>query len=252
MPRDLAATFPFLRWVCRPVAPASWDSLLRISGAVALAGILLTAFAPPISDLAGFFSLTLLMNGPYAGFLPTAYEPVVMVFARVHPPLVVALVGAVGATMVDYVNYRLYGAALHSDTLRSLKERALAGRIIRWFRAQPVLTIIVCAVTPLPFWPARAAAVLANYPVRPYLLSSAAGRFARLTFYALVGVAIPVSSGTILGAGAILTVALVAFTLYVGRARRDSTLQEAHPRRRSLSNLRRDWWLGGPSRGMHA
>ncbi|MDP3773350.1 MAG: hypothetical protein Q8Q85_03700, partial [Gemmatimonadales bacterium] len=97
---------------CRRIAPAAWDSLLWASGLVALVGILVSSFVPALSELAALFSLALFTNGPYSMFLPVGYEPVLMVFGRVYPPALVAAVGTLGVVAVEYVNYRLYDAAL--------------------------------------------------------------------------------------------------------------------------------------------
>src|SRR2546425_12879399 len=80
----------------QPVAPKAWDRLLRVSGAVALAGIFLVSFAPTLGELAVLVSLTLVVNGPYSMFLPTAHEPILMVFGRLYPPLLVAALATAG------------------------------------------------------------------------------------------------------------------------------------------------------------
>lgn len=206
------------RWLRHPIAPASWDRLLWASGIVALGGILAMAFAPTISDLAVFFSISLLINGPYGGLLPTAYEPIVMVFARLHHPLLIGLIGAVAATLVEYVNYHVFHVALHSDLATRLRESRLARRVLEWFRVAPFTTVTGCAIAPVPFWIARGAATLASYPIRKHLAASGLGRFVRLSFYGYLGTVIRLSNATILLFGAVLTLALLAFILH--RARR--------------------------------
>ncbi len=206
------------RWLRHPIAPASWDRLLWASGIVALGGILAMAFAPTISDLAVFFSISLLINGPYGGLLPTAYEPIVMVFARLHHPLLIGLIGAVAATLVEYVNYHVFHVALHSDLATRLRESRLARRVLEWFRVAPFATVTGCAIAPVPFWIARGAATLASYPIRKHLAASGLGRFVRLSFYGYLGTVIRLSNAMILLFGAVLTLALLAFILH--RARR--------------------------------
>lgn len=205
-------------WLTHPIAPEPWDRLLWASATVALGGILVMAFAPGVSDLAVFFSLSLLINGPYGGFLPTVYEPVVMVFARLHDPLLIGSLGAAAATLVEVMNYRVFHTALHSRMAARLRESAMARRVLRWFAVQPFATIAVCAMVPIPFWLARAAATLASYPLRRHLAASGIGRFLRLTFYGYLGTVLRFSSGTILLLGAL--VALLLGAVMVHRARR--------------------------------
>lgn len=205
-------------WLTCPIAPEPWDRLLWASAAVALGGILAMAFAPAVTDLAVFFSLSLLINGPYGGFLPTAYEPIVMVFARLHDPALIGFLGATAATLVEVVNYRVFHVALHSHMAGRLRASPLARRVLRWFGVQPFATIAVCAIVPIPFWLARAAATLASYPIRRHLAASGIGRFVRLTFYGYLGTVLRLSNGTILLLGAVIAVLLGA--LMVHRARR--------------------------------
>jgi uncharacterized membrane protein YdjX (TVP38/TMEM64 family) len=195
-------------WLFRPVAPVAWDMLLWTSGGVALAGIALVTLVPQASELAVFFALTLLTNGPYSMFLPVAHEPILMVFARVYPPLLVAALGTVGATMVEAVNFRLYGALLHSDLLGQVRSSRWSRRVVEWFGVRPFLTVFICALTPIPFWIARACAALGRYPIHRHLLATAAGRMPRLWFYAAIATVAPISSGTLLLVGTAATVAL--------------------------------------------
>jgi uncharacterized membrane protein YdjX (TVP38/TMEM64 family) len=190
-------------WAMRPVAPDAWDGLLWASGAVAFIGIVLTTLVPfaPVRDLAVFFSLTLFINGPYSPITPIGFEPILMTFGQIYPPLLVAVVGVIGQLTVEYVNYHLYGAAMQWQPMTRARESRLVRRVTAWFAVQPFLTIVVLALTPLPFWIARIAAPLARYPMRRYLTATAIGRLPRLWFYAALGTVLPFSAGTILGVG---------------------------------------------------
>lgn len=197
-------------WLLFPVAPAAWNGLLRVSGAVALAGILVSSFVPVVSELAVLFSLTVLTNGPYSMFLPVAFEPVLMVFARVYPAVLVAAIGTAGAVAVEYVNYRLYDAALRSRLMAGMRGSGLVRRLVIWFGRQPFFTVFMAALTPIPFWVARIAGVLDGYSVRRFLVATAMGRFPRFLFYAALGTVLPLTSAQVLAAGAAATVILGA------------------------------------------
>lgn len=204
-------------WLTRPIAPTAWDRLLWVSGAVSLLGILAIAFAPAIADLAVFFSLSLLINGPYGSLLPTAYEPIVMVFARLHSPLLIGFLGATAATLVEYVNYHVFHIALHARVARRLRESQVAARVLRWFQVLPFFTLVACAIAPIPFWIARSASALASYPIGRHMTASGVGRFIRLTFYGYVGTVLKISSGTILALGAIVTLGFLVVILHRAR-----------------------------------
>jgi len=80
--------------------------------------------------------------------------------------------------------------------------------VISWFEVQPLLTVAFCALTPIPFVLARVVAVAARYSPARFLAGNALGRFPRFWAYGAVGVLLPVSTGALLAAGAVLTVIL--------------------------------------------
>ena len=51
---------------------------------------------------------TLWVHGPVSPFLPAAYEPVLMHYGTLYPPLVVAGIGTVANLVVEALNYVLY------------------------------------------------------------------------------------------------------------------------------------------------
>jgi uncharacterized membrane protein YdjX (TVP38/TMEM64 family) len=193
----------------RRIASSQWDRLLWTTAAVALAGILLSSFVPWISEITVFVSLTLLTNGPYSALLPTAYEPMLMVFARFYPPLLLALLGTAGEVAVEVVNYRIFSAAVHWQRLERARSSPLVRRLVAWFEIQPFLTTAFCALTPIPFWVARVCATLSRYSLPRYLLGTAAGRLPRLWFYAALGTVIPLNNGFLLTVSVLGTVLLL-------------------------------------------
>lgn len=193
-------------WLFRPVASPKWDGLLWGCGAVSALAIVVSSFVPILSELSVLFSITLLANGPYGALLPAAQEPIVMVFARLYPPTLVAAVATLSATAVEYVNFRLFDAVVHSQLLSSAAESRQMRRVVRWFEVQPFCTVAFCALTPIPFVLARVVGVAAKYPVSRFLSANAVGRFPRFWAYGALGVLLPVSTRDLLLGGAALTV----------------------------------------------
>lgn len=204
-------------WLGRRVARESWDRLLWVSGCVALAGILVTSYSPALSELAVLFSLSLLVNGPYSPLLPVAHEPILMVFGRLYHPLIVAAVATTASVMAEYVNYRLYAAALSLRALDRLREGPTGRRVSAWFAMQPFWTVAICALTPIPFWIGRTLAALTGYSPRRFLVAVAVGRLPRQWFYAAFGLVLPLSNLAILVIGGVSTVLLVLPLLLRGR-----------------------------------
>lgn len=200
-------------WFNRAVAPAGWDGLLRACGVVALAGIGLSTLVPSAADLAVLASLTLLTNGPYSIFLPVSLEPMLMVFSKLYPPLLVALVATTAQTAVEWVNLRLYGAALGARLFEGLRTSRMTRAVLRSFQRAPFITVAFCAMTPIPFWMARVTAALTGYPMPRHLAATAVGRFPRNWFYAVIGLVLPFSNGQILATGLTLTVVCSTFVV---------------------------------------
>ncbi len=182
-------------------------------------GIICGLFVRPASELAMFVSLTLIINGPYSPLLPAGYEPVVMTYGQLYAPLLIAGIGVTGQVAVEYVNYRLYDAALHSATLQRLSSGKLARWMVAAFNASPFAAVAVTAFLPLPFWVVRIAAPLARYPIGKYLTAMVIGRIPRLWFYAALGMIVPLSGATILLAGLIGGVILAIPIAMRGRGR---------------------------------
>lgn len=152
-----------------------------------------------------FFALTLLTNGPLAVFLPTAFEPVLMVYARLYSPWQLATVGTGGAALAEVLNYRLFGAALDTRMMGKFRASRLAARLSGWFGRRPFLTVLTSAFLPIPFWITRIAGSLARYPAGRFIAATALGRFPRFALFSLLVAAAPVSDRLMYAAAAVVT-----------------------------------------------
>jgi membrane protein YqaA with SNARE-associated domain len=165
----------------------------------------------PGVKLVTFFVLALLVHGPLSPFLPTAFEATLLYYARLYPAWVLALVGTLGASVAEGVNYRLLDWASELPKLARLADR----RGVRWsvaaFRRAPFWTTVIVIFSPIPDSAVRLLAPLARYPLPRFLGAVALGRFPRLLLIAGVGGLVAVPTWALLGGG----VALVG--LAVGR-----------------------------------
>jgi uncharacterized membrane protein YdjX (TVP38/TMEM64 family) len=178
-----------------------------------VAGIGLALFAAPaVGGLVGFAVVTMWVNGPVGIFLPATYEPIVMLFGRVYPPLWVGLTGVLASVYVEFLNYHVYARILRAPRLALLRENAVVRRILPLFRRAPFFTVWLCSWSPLPHWTVRVLAPLAGYPVTRFLCATALGRFPRLWFFAALG-ALPIPPRVLLGAVAVGIAAAVGLLL---------------------------------------
>jgi uncharacterized membrane protein YdjX (TVP38/TMEM64 family) len=192
-----------------------WDGVVRGTGLLAVVGIVILLAAPPAAaGLVGFLVVTIWVNGPIGMFLPATYEPILMLFGRLYPPVVVGLVGIVGTVYVEFLNYQLYARLLRADALRGVRCNPLVERLLPLFNRAPFFTVWLCAWSPLPYWTVRIMAPLAGYSVPRYLAATFLGRFPRLWLFAALG-ALPIPNRLLIPA--VLIAVGLAFVLVFAR-----------------------------------
>ena len=190
----------------------AWNGVVRGSLVLAIVGIAVIALgSEEAGGLVGFTIVTIWVNGPIGMFLPATYEPILMLFGRAYPPVLVGAVGIAGTLYIEFLNYHLYRRVLRAKRLAALRESIVVRRIVPLFRRAPFFTVWLCSWSPLPYWSVRILGPLAEYPVHRYLLATLLGRFPRLWFFAALG-AVPIPTAWLVSVtvGAVL-VALLAF-----------------------------------------
>jgi hypothetical protein len=165
----------------------AWDGVLRASGLAALVSIPLVFTLPQAAPLVGFALVTIWVNGPLAPFLPATYEPILILYGRLYPPVFIGLLGIVCTIYVEYLNYHLYRHILHIDALSGMRDSKTIRRISSLFLRAPFFTVWLCSWSPLPYWTVRFMSPLAGYPVSRHLVATFLGRFPRLWFFAALG-----------------------------------------------------------------
>lgn len=202
-----------LRWTITPIGPKTWDWAVWATGGVTLLATAVYLLIPQAGELVVFFTMMFLTSGPMSTFLPAASEPILMAFGRLYPPLVLAVVGTAAIIGIECLNYRLFGAVLHSRALEAVRVTKATRTVLGWYRVWPFGTVVVCALTPAPFWLARCCAALERYPAPRFLLATAAGRFPRLWLIALAGTVMPFAPSQIFAGGMVVVVLAMAVGL---------------------------------------
>ncbi|MEO6056544.1 MAG: VTT domain-containing protein, partial [Gemmatimonadales bacterium] len=136
---------------------------------------------------------------------PATYEPILLLYGQLYPPLLIALLGALTSAAAEYLNYHLYRALLDCDSLDRVLRSDAARPITALFARRPFLAIWICAWSPLPDWAARILASHSRYSVRRYLTAFVAGRIPKFWLLAEVGLHWMPSGGTVLAIAAAST-----------------------------------------------
>ena len=138
-------------------------------------------------SLGVFVLLTLICHGPLSLFLPATFEPILLRYGQLYPPLLIAITGAVASAAAEYVNYHLYRALLGCRSCDRVMRSRTARMVAGMFARRPFLATWLCAGSPLPDWAARILAAHARYSVPRYLLAFVAGRIPKFWLLAALG-----------------------------------------------------------------
>lgn len=167
--------------------------------------------------LAGFFLIAVLVHGPLSPLLPTAFEATLLYYARLYPAWLLALVGTVGASVAEAVNYRLVDWAAELPRLATLRTAKTVHWSVAAFLRAPFWTTALVIFSPIPDSAVRILAPLGKYPLAKFLSAVALGRFPRLWLIAAFGWLVNVPVWLLLGSSAAL-VALAVSRTSTGRA----------------------------------
>ena len=194
-----------------------WDLFLRATGITAAVAIPVVLAFPRLVPLVGFVLLSIPANSPLSPVVPAAYEPLIMEMVKFYPAVWVSLVAVVMYLYMEYLNWHVYSWVLSWERFGRLRSR----RSVRWgidrFAAAPFWTVVIFALTPLPFWVVRALAILRDYPVRRFLVATAVGRFPRYLLYAWAGAWLRVPTVALVGVIVGTTAVAVGWRLARGR-----------------------------------
>lgn len=218
------------RFLLRPRGDRRWDLVLRATGIVALAGIPVVYWVPRSVVLVWLAVISLPANSPLSPILPASFEPVIMEAAKFEPALAVTVVALAAYMYTEYLNYHLYAWVLNWQRFSGLRGR----RWVRWgverFARAPYTTIVIFALTPLPFWIARCLSILHRYPLTRFMSATAVGRLPRIFAYAWLGAKLQVPGLVLLGVAVGSAAMVVAWRLARGQAVLSETVLDAEAR----------------------
>ena len=116
---------------------------------------------------------------PGNSFLLLPHEPAVLYAGTLYNPLLVALIGGLATIPASAIDYYLFKRIFGLRPFVQAKQSRISRFTQRAFSWQPWWTVVVFAFSPLPFYPVRIAAPLADYPVTRYVTAVLAGRLPR-------------------------------------------------------------------------
>lgn len=136
------------------------------------------------------------------------HEPVIVWYGERLGLVVTALVATGGTVAASWVDYRLFARLI----ARAAEGRELwqpVARVLRGFARAPFAVIALSGLTPLPFFPFKAMAFSARYPLGRYLAAVAAGRLPRYLVLAWLGVVLKIPAWALVDAALLLAIPML-------------------------------------------
>jgi len=115
------------------------------------------------------------------------HEPVILYFAKFYSAFTVTAVSVVGTLCAEALNYSLFKHVSSTSPLKKFASMSLVNKTVQLFKRSPFFALCVAGFTPVPFYPMRFLAVMANYPIERYLLALLLSRTPRFYLIALFG-----------------------------------------------------------------
>lgn len=201
----------------RQLGNAGWDIVVRGSGLIALVAIPVVLLIPQSESLTILTLATIWMRGPASALMPVGLEPVLMLFGRLHSPLLVAVVAAVASAYAEVLSLHMARGVLELRRLDQIRGSIQGSRMMRLFNRSPFFAVWFSALSPIPDWITRTLAAAARYPAGRYVLADTIGRFPKLWAAAALGNWLSVSThtlGVLVGASFATALAVGAWKLY--------------------------------------
>lgn len=118
------------------------------------------------------------------------HEPVLVAYGKLYPTEWVALVAGVSVCIVELFNYHSINLIADRTRLSTYIQTTTYRRAEKLFLWQPFASVVIAALTPIPFAPFRLLAATSRYDLRRYIVGIFIGRLPRFYLLAWAGKAL--------------------------------------------------------------
>jgi len=146
------------------------------------------------------------------------HEPVFLYFSKFYTPLTVTLVAIAGTLITEYINYSVFQYVSDFKVIKKILSNKIVQKLVDLFKKAPFLALVIAGFSPIPFYPFRIIAVIAEYPLIRYLLAVFLSRTPRFYLFALFAHALKISDALLLAFFIFLIIiANIQFLLNIGK-----------------------------------
>jgi len=156
--------------------------------------VFVAKFSPDLRQLIVFFFFTI----PANSFTFVPYEPGLLYFSKLYPPLWLALLGGMGTSLAGFLDYQAVTYLLRYRKMAAIRENKYYLLAANYFRKAPFACLIITGFTPVPFYPVKFMAIATAYPLQKYLLALFIGRTPRYYLVGLAGEGLKIANWVIL------------------------------------------------------
>jgi membrane protein YqaA with SNARE-associated domain len=159
-------------------------AIAALAIALGVAGV--TAILAPAYRGLAFYGLYAIPAHLLISFL--ANEPALFAAARSYSAPLVAIAGASGCGVAIVLDYALIGWFVNRRLVRmEMEDSRVLRKVQRGFGRAPFVLILLSALLPVPFYPAKILAIARGYPLRRFVAALLLGRIPRFWLLAIVG-----------------------------------------------------------------
>jgi ribonucleoside-triphosphate reductase len=158
-----------------------WGAVMILLG---LVNVFYLIFKPEFDPFLILFFYSIPANTAISVF---PHEPIVILYGKDFNLLLIAFISTLSTVTAAYIDHTVFTPLLNYPKFSGYKDSKIYQRAIYYFGKFPFCTIVVAALTPIPFWPVKMLAFSKKYPMILYLAAVMAGRFPRYYLLAKFG-----------------------------------------------------------------
>jgi membrane protein YqaA with SNARE-associated domain len=141
------------------------------------------------------------------------HEPIIFLYSKLYHPFTVTWVTLLATLFTEYLNYVLIDQFFRIPRIGEMKDHRYFQKFTGYFLKAPFISVVIAALTPIPFYPFRILASSSRYSLLRYLAGVAIGRAPRFYILAQFGYLVKIPNWVIIS----LFVVLFAASLIMRR-----------------------------------